>query len=93
MTFWKDKVVLVTGGHGFVGTHVVKMLKELIVNLQSQERISICICDHQARDLLACVDAAMIISNGKIVAEDTPSNLVKNINAKNAYFGDNFKIS
>ena len=28
MTFWKDKVVLVTGGHGFVGTHVVQMLKK-----------------------------------------------------------------
>jgi len=28
MTFWKDKTVLVTGAHGFVGTHVVKMLKE-----------------------------------------------------------------
>ena len=45
------------------------------------------------RDLLACVDIAMILSNGKIIAEDTPSNLVKNINAKNAYFGDNFKFN
>jgi lipopolysaccharide export system ATP-binding protein len=35
----------------------------------------------------------MILSNGKIVAEDTPSNLVKNINAKNAYFGDSFKFN
>tara|TARA_Y100000591_G_C21828551_1_gene698169 strand:+ start:1484 stop:2260 length:777 start_codon:yes stop_codon:yes gene_type:complete len=71
----------------------IKMLQEIIVNLQNENRITICICDHQARDLLACVDVAMILSNGKIVAEDTPSNLVKNINAKNAYFGDNFKIS
>ena len=42
---------------------------------------------------LACVVSAMILSNGKIIAEDTPSNLVKNINAKNAYFGDNFKFN
>ena len=42
--------------------------------------------------LFACVDIAMILSNGKIIAQDTPSNLVNNINAKNAYFGDNFKI-
>ena len=28
-------------------------------------------------DLLACVDVAMILSNGKIIAQDTPSNLVK----------------
>ena len=71
----------------------IKMLQEIIVNLQNENRITICICDHQARDLLACVDVAMILSNGKIIAEDTPSNLVKNINAKDAYFGDNFKFN
>jgi len=71
----------------------IKMLQETIVNLQQENKITICICDHQARDLLACVDVAMILSNGKIIAEDTPSNLVKDINAKNAYFGDSFKFS
>ena len=71
----------------------IKMLQEIIVNLQQENQITICICDHQARDLLACVDIAMILSNCKIVAQDTPSNLVKNINAKNAYFGESFKIN
>ena len=71
----------------------IKMLQEIIVNLQQDRQITICICDHQARDLLACVDVAMILSNGKIVAQDNPINLVKNINAKNAYFGDNFKFN
>jgi len=71
----------------------IKMLQEIIVNLQYEDKITICICDHQARDLLACVDVAMILSNCKIVAQDTPSNLVKDINAKNAYFGDSFKFN
>ena len=71
----------------------IKMLQEIIVNLQNENRITICICDHQARDLLACVDIAMILSNSKVIAQDTPSNLVKDINAKNAYFGDNFKFN
>ncbi|MBD1152083.1 ATP-binding cassette domain-containing protein [Pelagibacterales bacterium SAG-MED22] len=71
----------------------IKMLQEIIVNLQQENNITICICDHQARDLLACVDIAMILSNGKVIAQDNPSNLVKNINAKNAYFGDNFKFN
>ena len=71
----------------------IKMLQEIIVNLQQENKITICICDHQARDLLACVDIAMILSNCKIVAQDTPSNLVTNINAKNAYFGDSFKFN
>ena len=71
----------------------IKMLQEIIVNLQQENQITICMCDHQARDLLACVDVAMILSNGKIVAKDTPSNLVNNTNAKNAYFGDSFKFN
>ena len=71
----------------------IKMLQEIIVSLQQETRITICICDHQARDLLACVDIAMILSNCKIIAQDTPSNLVNNINAKNAYFGESFKFN
>ena len=71
----------------------IKMLQEIIVNLQNENQISICICDHQARDLLACVDTAMILSNGKIVAQDSPANLVKDINARKAYFGENFKFN
>ena len=69
------------------------MLQEIIVNLQEENDITICICDHQARDLLACVDIAMIISNCKIIALGTPANLVKNTNAKNAYFGDSFNFN
>ena len=71
----------------------IKMLQEIIVNLQQENQITICICDHQARDLLACVDVAMILSNCKIIVQDTPSNLVKDIDAKNAYFGNSFKIN
>ena len=71
----------------------IKMLLEIIVNLQQENKITICICDHQARDLLACVDKAMILSNCKIVAQDTPSNLVRDINAQNAYFGNSFKFN
>ena len=66
------------------------MLQEIIANLQQENQI--CICDHQARDLLA-VDIAMILSNCKIIAQDTPSNLVKDINARNAYFGNSFKFN
>ncbi len=71
----------------------IKMIQEIIVSLQQDNQITICICDHQARDLLACVDSAMILSNCKIVATGTPSSLIQDINAQNAYFGSSFKIS
>ncbi len=70
----------------------IKMLQEIIVNLQNEKKITICICDHQARDLLACVDVAMILSNCKIIAEGSPSELVNNIDAKSAYFGESFNF-
>ena len=70
----------------------IKMLQEIIVNLQQEKKITICICDHQARDLLACVDIAMILSNCKIIAEGSPSELVNNIDAKSAYFGESFSF-
>ena len=70
----------------------IKMLQEIIVNLQNEKKITICICDHQARDLLACVDIAMILSNCKIIAEGSPSELVNNIDAKSAYFGESFSF-
>ena len=89
----KPKVLLLDECFAALDVLTIKMLQEIIVNLQNESKITICICDHQARDLLACVDIAMILSNGKIIAQDTPSNLVNNINAKNAYFGDNFKFN
>ena len=55
----------------------IKTLQEIIVDLQSNNNISVILCDHQARDLLACVDTAAIIHNGKVVAHGTPTNLIK----------------
>ena len=87
------KVLLLDECFAALDVLTIKMLQEIIVNLQQENQITICICDHQARDLLACVDIAMILSNCKIIAQDTPSNLVKDINAKNAYFGNSFKFN
>jgi len=87
------KVLLLDECFAALDVLTIKMLQEIIVSLQQETKITICICDHQARDLLACVDVAMILSNCKIIAQDTPSNLVNNINAKNAYFGDSFKFN
>ena len=89
----QPRVLLLDEPFAALDVLTIKMLQEIIVNLQNEHSITVCICDHQARDLLACVDSAMILSNGKIVAKDTPSNLVNNISAKNAYFGDNFKFN
>ena len=71
----------------------IKMLQEIILNLQSTEEISIVICDHQARDLLNCVDRAIILSNGKIIASGSPNEVITDQEAKTQYFGDEFNIN
>mgnify|MGYP001259087841 CR=1 FL=1 len=87
------KILLLDEPFAALDIMTIKTLQKIIVELQSDNNISVILCDHQARDLLACVDTAAIIHNGKVVAQGTPSNLIQNIDAKNAYFGESFKIS
>ena len=89
----EPKLLLLDEPFAALDIMTIKTLQEIIVDLQSKNNISIILCDHQARDLLACVDVAAIIHNGKVVAKDTPSNLINNVQAKNLYFGDSFKIN
>ena len=87
------KVLLLDEPFAALDVLTIKMLKELIVELQFKDKISICICDHQARDLLSCVDNAIILSNCKIIAKGTPAELVNDTKAQNAYFGSSFKFN
>ena len=87
------KILLLDERFAALDVMTIKILQEIIVGLQSNDNISVILCDHQARDLLACVDTAAIIHNGKVVAHGTPTSLIKNIEAKNVYFGESFKIS
>jgi len=89
----EPKVLLLDECFAALDVLTIKMLQEIIVNLQTESNITICICDHQARDLLSCVDVAIILSNCKIIAQGSPNDLVNNIEAKNAYFGDSFKFN
>ena len=87
------KILLLDEPFAALDIMTIKNLQKIIVDLQSSLNISIVLCDHQARDLLACVDVAAIIHNGKVVAKDTPTNLINNIDAKNVYFGEAFRIN
>ena len=71
----------------------IQMLQGIIVTLQSELNLTIIITDHQARDLLAVCDKALILSNSKIVASGSPSQLINDENANKFYFGKNFKFN
>ena len=87
------KILLLDEPFAALDVMTIKTLQKIIVNLQSENNITIVLCDHQARDLLTCVDVALVLSNCKVIASGTPSELVKNNEAITAYFGDSFKIN
>jgi len=70
----------------------IQMLQNIIVTLQTELNLTIIITDHQAADLLRVCDKAVILSNSKIVAYGSPSELMNNENANKFYFGKNFNF-
>ena len=88
----EPKILLLDEPFAALDVMTIKKLQRIIVDLQSDYNISVILCDHQARDLLMCVDKAFVISNCNVIASGTPSQLVKNIDAREAYFGDSFQL-
>ena len=88
----EPKILLMDEPFAALDIMTIKTLQEIIVSLQSNNNLSIILTDHNANDLLKVCDSAAIIHNGKVVAQGTPTNLIQNTDAKNAYFGDSFKI-
>ncbi len=87
------KILLLDEPFAALDILTIKMLQQVILNLQSTDEISVVICDHQARDLLNCVDRAIILSNGKIIASGSPNEVISDKDAKTQYFGDEFNIN
>jgi len=86
------KILLLDEPFAALDVMTIKKLQKIIVDLQSEENISVILCDHQARDLLLCVDKAFVVSNCNVIASGTPSELINDINAREAYFGDSFQL-
>ena len=89
----KPKILLLDEPYLAMDVQAVRMLQEIIVNLQHEEQITVLVTDHQAKELLSVTDSAMILSNAKIVAQDTPNNLLKHQGAIRSYFGTSFKLN
>lgn len=66
-------------------------LKKMLTYLKSKG-LGILITDHNVRETLSITDRAYIISNGSILAEGAPTNLVTNPLVKEAYLGEEFKL-
>lgn len=66
-------------------------LKKMLTYLKSKG-LGILITDHNVRETLSITDRAYIISNGRVLAEGSPDDLVKNPSVKEAYLGEEFRL-
>ncbi len=66
-------------------------LKKMLIYLK-EKGLGIVITDHNVRDTLSITDRAYIISNGEILAEGTPADLVAAPKVKEAYLGEEFSL-
>jgi lipopolysaccharide export system ATP-binding protein len=89
----KPDIILMDEPLAALDPQTIQMLQNTIVKLQTDLNLTIIITDHQARDLLAICDKAIILSNSKIVASGSPNDLIRDESASKFYFGDNFQFN
>ena len=63
-----------------------------LIHRLSEQDIGILITDHNVRETLGTCDRAYIVSEGRILADGTPDEILKNQQVKEVYLGDNFRI-
>ena len=85
------KILLLDEPFANVDLLAIQDTKNLLLNLQSRG-CGILVTDHNAAQLLSVVDRAYVISNGSIIANGTPRQIVNTTAAKEKYFGENFKL-
>ena len=63
-----------------------------IINFLKARGIGVLITDHNVRETLGICDHAYIISDGRVLAEGTPSEIVNNAEVRRVYLGEHFKM-
>lgn len=77
----------------FAGIDPITIIElKKMINYIRNRNVGVLITDHNVRDTLSITDRAYIISNGSILAEGTPEELVQNELVKKTYLGEEFSI-
>ena len=63
-----------------------------IVGFLRSRGIGVLITDHNVRETLDICDRAFIISDGDVLAEGTPSEIVANPQVRKVYLGEHFRM-
>lgn len=85
------KFILLDEPFAGISPIAIQDIKEIIKSLAKKD-IGILITDHNVRDTLSICNKAYIISDGLVLTEGTPNQILGNKDAQSKYFGESFSL-
>jgi lipopolysaccharide export system ATP-binding protein len=77
----------------FAGIDPIAVIEiQRIIAFLKQRGIGVLITDHNVRETLGICDHAYIISEGRVLAEGTPEEIVSNADVRRVYLGEHFRM-
>lgn len=77
----------------FAGVDPIAVIDiQKIIRFLKERGIGVLITDHNVRETLGICDRAYIISDGAVLADGTPDEIVYNENVRRVYLGEHFKM-
>jgi lipopolysaccharide export system ATP-binding protein len=77
----------------FAGVDPIAVIEiQRIIHFLRARGIGVLITDHNVRETLGICDRAYIISDGRVLAEGSPQDIVANAEVRKVYLGENFRM-
>ncbi|MDP1655240.1 MAG: LPS export ABC transporter ATP-binding protein [Hylemonella sp.] len=77
----------------FAGIDPIAVIEiQRIISFLKSRGIGVLITDHNVRETLGICDHAYIISDGHVLAQGTPAEIVDNVEVRRVYLGEHFKM-
>ncbi|MBA2965667.1 MULTISPECIES: LPS export ABC transporter ATP-binding protein [Ramlibacter] len=77
----------------FAGIDPIAVIEiQRIIGFLKARGIGVLITDHNVRETLGICDHAYIISDGEVLAQGTPAEIVNNVDVRRVYLGEHFRM-
>ncbi len=77
----------------FAGVDPIAVIEiQRIIGFLKGRGIGVLITDHNVREMLGICDRAYIISEGQVLAEGTPAEIIANADVRRVYLGEHFRM-
>tara|TARA_Y100000590_G_scaffold459079_1_gene615185 strand:- start:528 stop:1301 length:774 start_codon:yes stop_codon:yes gene_type:complete len=86
----KPEILLMDEIFSAIDPITIDVIKNIIVELQTNRNLSILITDHAFNNVLEVADKIFIISDGQIISSGKPQDIIRDASARKVYFGNTY---